>query len=283
MSNCNGHSWSKFFWRDWSADKALHPCSLAAKGFWIEMLCIMHEGTPVGHLTLGGKPATIRQMAANAGCTEREATRYLAELLDAGVCSKNENGTVFSRRMVKDTEAAEVGRKYAKRRWNPQKSSPPPIGSPNGEASGEPTGNPNAKSTEEREEERKSTLLTECGAAAEAATPEHTPEVLTPDPREELWQQGVRLVQGLTGMMDRPARSFLGKLLSLAKDDCAHVLALLNEADQQRPLNPSAWLVANAKPFRNAGLAIIAEEGIATEGAAALQRMLLAAEAKGHA
>jgi len=134
-----------------------------------------------------------------------------------------------------------------------------------------------------QEEERKSTLLPECGAPAIAVTPGTAPEVVLPDPREELWQQGVRLVQGLTGMMDRPARSLLGKLVQLAQDDCAHILAILHQCDEQRPLNPTAWLVANAKPFRNAGLALIAEEGIATEGAAALQRMLLAAEAKGHA
>lgn len=118
MSNGNGHHWSKFFWRDWSADKALHPCSLAAKGFWIEMLCIMHEGCPVGHLTLGGKPATLRQMAANACCTEKEAAKYVAELEDAGVLSRTENGTIYCRRMVKDAAASEAGREHIKKRWN---------------------------------------------------------------------------------------------------------------------------------------------------------------------
>ena len=115
------------------------------------MLCIMHEGSPVGHLTLGGKPATIRQMAANAGCTEREAARYLAELLDAGVCSKNENGTIFSRRMVKDAEAAEVGREYAKKRWKPAEILTTPQwvtqwGSPVGKPMGRPIGTPMLRS-----------------------------------------------------------------------------------------------------------------------------------------
>ena len=109
MSNGNGHHWSKFSWRDWSADKALHPCSLGAKGFWIEMLCIMHEGTPVGHLTLGGKPATLRQMAANAYCSEREATKHLAELEDAGVFSRTNDGTIYCRRMVKDAARIAFG------------------------------------------------------------------------------------------------------------------------------------------------------------------------------
>lgn len=120
MSNGNGHSWSKFCWRDWSADKALHPCSLAAKGFWIEMLCIMHEGTPIGHLTLGGKPATLRQMAANAYCSEKEAKKYLDELEQAGVFSRKPDGTIYSRRMVKDAEVSEAGREWGKTGGNPQ-------------------------------------------------------------------------------------------------------------------------------------------------------------------
>lgn len=120
MSNGNGHHYSKFCWRDWSSDKALHPCSLAAKGFWIEMLCIMHEGSPIGHLTLGGKPATIRQMAANAYCTEKEAKKYLAELEDAGVFSRTDDGTIYSRRMVRDAELSEVQREHGKKGGNPQ-------------------------------------------------------------------------------------------------------------------------------------------------------------------
>lgn len=119
MSNGNGHSWSKFSWRDWTSDKALHPCGLAAKGLWIEMLCIMHEGAPVGHLTLAGKAATVRQIAANAGCTEKEATKGLAELEAAGVFSRTADGTIFSRRMVKDTRAAEQARAWGKEGGNP--------------------------------------------------------------------------------------------------------------------------------------------------------------------
>lgn len=157
MSNGNGHSWSKFFWRDWSADKALHPCSLAARGFWIEMLCIMHEGSPIGHLTLNGKPATLRQMAANAYCTEKEAKRYLDELEEAGVFSRSEEGTIYCRRMVKDAAASEDGRQWAEKRWKANHPNGPPNGGatrqPNGNGTGEPYGNPNAKNTESESEE----------------------------------------------------------------------------------------------------------------------------------
>lgn len=145
MSNGNGHHYSKFCWRDWSADKALHPCSLGAKGFWIEMLCIMHEGTPVGHLTLGGKAATIRQMAANAYCTEKEAKKYLAELEESGVFSRTDDGTIYSRRMVKDAALSEAGREHIAKRWNGAKPAHPPNSPPNRGPMPEPTREPTSQ------------------------------------------------------------------------------------------------------------------------------------------
>ena len=43
----NGQRWSKFWWGDWQNDKALRLCSIGARGLWMEMLCIAHEGEPV--------------------------------------------------------------------------------------------------------------------------------------------------------------------------------------------------------------------------------------------
>lgn len=157
MSNGNGHHWSKFSWRDWHSDIALHPCSLAARGFWMEVLCMMHEGSPVGHLANNGRQITVRQMAANAGCSEKEATKLLAELEDAGVFSRTDDGTIYCRRMVKDAAASEVGREYAAKRWNGAKPTDPPNGGANGEATGKPNGqayrDPNAKNRERKEKE----------------------------------------------------------------------------------------------------------------------------------
>jgi hypothetical protein len=196
MSNGNGHSWSKFFWRDWSADKALHPCSLAAKGFWIEILCIMHEGTPTGHLTLNGKPATLKQMAANAYCTEKDAKRYLAELEEAGVFSRTEDGTIYCRRMVKDAAASDDGRQWAEKRWKGQKPNGTPNGggngSPNGRANGHPNGNPNAKNLEAEaeleaeEDSKKDFKILEVGEGCPAREADLAPSVAGPAPAADL-------------------------------------------------------------------------------------------------
>ena len=112
MSNGNGHSWSKFFWRDWRQETGLKLCSLAARGLWMELLCIMHEGTPIGHLAMHGKPMTHRQIALFVGGTEREVRKYEAELEKYGVFSRTEAGVIFCRRMAREA-AAEAESKEA--------------------------------------------------------------------------------------------------------------------------------------------------------------------------
>jgi hypothetical protein len=133
-ANGNGHHWSKFCWRDWQQDVALRACSLGARGFWMECLAAMHEGDPVGHLTFNGKPATLKQMATNANCSEKEAKRFFAELEEAGVFSRSTNGTVFSRRMVRDAQEAEIARENGKKGGNPSLKwvNPPPNPRDNG-------------------------------------------------------------------------------------------------------------------------------------------------------
>lgn len=115
MSN---RRWIKFWPVDWHGDKALRTCSVAARGLWMDMLCIAHEGEPYGHVTINGRGATAKQISNIAGLSEREAGKLLAELHDAGVFSVTEAGVFFSRRMVRDHEASEQGREAVARRWD---------------------------------------------------------------------------------------------------------------------------------------------------------------------
>lgn len=117
------HRWSKFWWQDWQRDPALRSCGVAARGLWIDMLAIAFDGAPRGFVTIGGKPATTRQLATICGITERQCVTLLAELEDAGVFSRNADGWIFSRRMVRDSEVSEAGREAIAKRW--QKSEHP--------------------------------------------------------------------------------------------------------------------------------------------------------------
>ena len=40
-----------FYPGDWNSDPQLKLCSLAAQGFWMRLLCVMHTCVPYGHLT----------------------------------------------------------------------------------------------------------------------------------------------------------------------------------------------------------------------------------------
>ena len=119
MPKSNTYRWSKFFWSDWSSEPALRLCSLAARGLWMELLCMAFEGTPRGHVTINRRAATVRQIARIAGVTERECKGHLQELEEAGVFSRTPNGVIYCRRMVRDAEMAETGREYGLRGGNP--------------------------------------------------------------------------------------------------------------------------------------------------------------------
>jgi hypothetical protein len=107
----------KFFARDWRGDQALRACSLAARGLWIEMMAIMHEAEPYGHLLLAGKPIERHALAAMVSATESDVERLLGELYTAGVYSKTKRGIIFSRRMVADARKSQLGKKVARIRW----------------------------------------------------------------------------------------------------------------------------------------------------------------------
>lgn len=114
-----GHRWIKFWPQDWQRDPALRSCGPAARGIWMDMICVMHDGEPYGHLTINGKPATLRQIARFCGETEKDATRLVAELEESGVFSRADDGTIYSRRMVKDKAISDRGAIDGKTGGNP--------------------------------------------------------------------------------------------------------------------------------------------------------------------
>lgn len=98
--------WLKFYPSDWRADPALRVCSIGARGLWMEMLCIMHEATPRGSLLVNGRAVTDRQLANLCGVPARDALVLVSELDEAGVFSRDADGTIYSRRIRRDEERA---------------------------------------------------------------------------------------------------------------------------------------------------------------------------------
>lgn len=93
----------QFYPADWRKDPALRACSLAARGLWVEMLALMHECEPYGHLRIGGSPVTdTTQVARLVGESPDVVATLLAELEQFAVFSRLDDGTIYSRRMVRD-------------------------------------------------------------------------------------------------------------------------------------------------------------------------------------
>lgn len=94
--------WMKFYPSDWRSDPALRMCPLAARGLWMEMLGIMHEAEPYGHLVVKGVPVHPAALAKMVGIGLKECRNLLATLRQVGVFSETEAGIIYSRRMVRD-------------------------------------------------------------------------------------------------------------------------------------------------------------------------------------
>lgn len=102
----------QFYPADWRKDNELRVCSIAARGLWIDMMAIMHEGDPYGHLTVAGCPVTTAQLASLVGVTPAQCKHLLAELETHRVFSRTDAGVIFSRRMVHDEDVREKRAAY---------------------------------------------------------------------------------------------------------------------------------------------------------------------------
>lgn len=120
MADAKRQPWIKFYPSDWRADPCLRMCGLSARGLWMEMLALMHEGEPYGHLTINGRQITEKQLATLVGCPLPELRDLLAELSNAGVFSKTDQGVIYSRRMERDKAKAEYDRENGKGGGNPK-------------------------------------------------------------------------------------------------------------------------------------------------------------------
>lgn len=111
--------WGKFYWNDWRGDECLAACGLAARGLWMEMLCIMAKSDLTGYLTVGGNTLEITALARMVGSTESEINPLLDELERNGVFSRNAKGVIYSRRMVHDEKRHANDAKNGKTGGNP--------------------------------------------------------------------------------------------------------------------------------------------------------------------
>lgn len=104
---------------DHRRDVAVQTCSYEARSLWREMLDLMHDGLPYGHLTAGGCPITEPELARIVGISRLRAKKYIHELESRQVFSRTDGGVIYSRRMVRDNELSVLRKTVGKRGGNP--------------------------------------------------------------------------------------------------------------------------------------------------------------------
>lgn len=84
-------------------DPNLRRCSHAARGVWIDMLCLMFECSQRGVLITGNSPWSREDAAAAVGGNADVALSSISELVAKCVCKVRESdGALYSKRMVDD-------------------------------------------------------------------------------------------------------------------------------------------------------------------------------------
>lgn len=83
-------------------DPNLRRCSLASRGMWVDLMCLMFECEERGVLATAGHAWSDDEIAQAVGGDHDVALSCLRELVGKAVASRNQSGSVYCRRMVRD-------------------------------------------------------------------------------------------------------------------------------------------------------------------------------------
>lgn len=102
---------TRWFWSDWMSDPSLRACGYAARGLWKDLLCIAGSNKhDYGYVSLNGRKLENADIARMTNGTPEEVAPLLAELERNGVFSRNRQGTIYCRRMVRVEKNRKNGR-----------------------------------------------------------------------------------------------------------------------------------------------------------------------------
>src|SRR5258708_17221607 len=93
----------QFYPGDWQKDPSLRRCSKAAKGVWMDMMCLLFECPVRGvFVDAGGRPWGDEEIAAAIGGDIAANLECIAELVAKGVVPRHARGALFLRRLGRD-------------------------------------------------------------------------------------------------------------------------------------------------------------------------------------
>ncbi|MFD1156947.1 hypothetical protein [Roseovarius aestuarii] len=222
------YPWLKFYTSDWLADPGLRMCSSAARGLWIDMVCIMHDAKPYGHLLIAESVPTDAQLSSIVGIPVEELQSLLSELEKSKVFSKKRSSVIYSRKLVRMQE------KVVKARKNGIKG-----------------GNPKLEKDIEIEEKKDSRLTREVNLGVKPQNPEpriqKQSEADASAGNASRHSKSVLFDTGVTylvskGIDEQRARSFIGKLRKTHSD--LEVLASIEACKDKGAVDPIPYIEA---------------------------------------
>lgn len=114
-----GTPWMKWFPSDWRGDAKVRACSPIARYVWMEMLGLMHEADPYGHLIHVNRAMDLGTLSRLIGVDQVDVKRAVKELEANRVFSRTDEGVIFSRRMLRDKDKSETAKNRGSKGGNP--------------------------------------------------------------------------------------------------------------------------------------------------------------------
>lgn len=225
--------WGKWFWSDWMADTGLRRSSYAARGLWIDMLCIAAEGDPIGYLVVKGEPLSPGDLARMTGGDPTEVATLLNELDRNGVLSRDRNGTIYNRRMVREAKKLKASAKGGKKGGKVTYEKQTGIFGTQGVTQEATQGTTQAPYAicQSNSEPKGSALAGEWS-----------------DDRATLFGGALQWLKKQTSRSEKACRTLIGKWLKLTADDATAVLGVIRQARDRNIIEPVAWIEAALAP-----------------------------------
>lgn len=94
----------QFYPGDWRKDPGVQALDYFDRGVWFELLLLMFESEERGRLLLNGNPMPDAAAARLLGLDIQKWLQCKRRLIEYGVTGLDDQGTLFSRRMIKDEQ-----------------------------------------------------------------------------------------------------------------------------------------------------------------------------------
>lgn len=109
----------QFYPADWRKHPGLRLCSVAARGLWIDLMCIAHECDDYGKLAQNGIAFCHKTIAKLVGLAPQTCRKLLEELENNRVFLRDENGVIYSPRMIREEHVRNVRAASGSKGGNP--------------------------------------------------------------------------------------------------------------------------------------------------------------------